>query len=219
MGPIHASIESVCETLTNGIGPFSSCHRRHGQTLYKGVTDDPELLSFSFSTCGNSACCGIDLTIGEEYLIGLYGEGADLVAESCGLFREWESVTDAELAELEGCSEESDICDGSCGEFEVCVRVYLSVLILLTIVLVFVMCWFRSSLGVVARNTHPNSVVLFQNQNPRLAVRATRLPPTSSPASQPLSHSVLSSPPPPSKDVSMSAPTFRACRPCFSPRH
>ena len=119
---MHAGIESVCETLTNGIGPVSSYHRRHGQTLYEGVTDDPELLSFSFSTCGNSACCGIDLTIGEEYLIGLYGEGADLVAESCGLFREWESVTDAELAELEGCSEESDLCDGSCGEFEVFMR-------------------------------------------------------------------------------------------------
>lgn len=86
------------------------------QELFKGATDDPELLSFS--PCGNSACCGVNLEVDNEYLIGLYsdGTGVDLYAESCGLFREWEAVTHAERDELWGCK--VDPC-GTCDEYQV----------------------------------------------------------------------------------------------------
>lgn len=95
------------------------------QEVYKGVTADPELLFFS--TCGNSACCGVFLEEGAEYLIGLYGgdgAGGDLFAESCGLLRGWDDAFDHEL---KGC--ESDPCNGSCEEYEVslCLPPYVCV--------------------------------------------------------------------------------------------
>lgn len=82
----------------------------------------------SFFTSTSSAACGISPDIDGEYLFGLYWSGGSsdstddgqLGANLCGLFREWSTVDEDELDELdelEGCT--SDACDGECNEFEV----------------------------------------------------------------------------------------------------
>lgn len=96
--------------------------------VYSGDVDGQD--EISFVTGGNSAICGVDLTIGEEYLLGLYPAGEDpfdsgtgggtagqLTVGLCDLARVWSDVPDDEKADLEaGCDE----CDVSCGEFQVC---------------------------------------------------------------------------------------------------
>ncbi|CBN79550.1 conserved unknown protein [Ectocarpus siliculosus] len=95
--------------------------------VYSGDVDGQD--EISFVTGGNSAICGVDLTIGEEYLLGLYPAGDDpfdstgggtagqLTVGLCDLARVWSDVPDDEKADLEaGCGE----CDVSCGEFQEC---------------------------------------------------------------------------------------------------
>ncbi|CAM9746828.1 unnamed protein product, partial [Hapterophycus canaliculatus] len=88
--------------------------------LYKGEDDVPGG-EITFVTGGNSALCGVDLTVGQEYLIGLYPgwNGDQLYAQSCRLFRTWSSVTDDEQTELESCDYDQS-CDLTCGEFQEC---------------------------------------------------------------------------------------------------
>lgn len=71
------------------------------QELYKG---DVEVI-VTFSTGGNSALCGIDLTPNEDYLIGFYSDDdGNLYGHLCGLLLEWDTVSDETLKELEECS-------------------------------------------------------------------------------------------------------------------
>lgn len=88
--------------------------------LYKGESEVPAGEELTFVTGGNSALCGVDLTVGEEYLVGLYPgwNGDELYAQSCGLFRTWSSVTEEERTELESCDFDQS-CDLTCGEFQV----------------------------------------------------------------------------------------------------
>ena len=69
----------------------------------------------SFITADNTAGCGVELELGEEYLVGLDEDNmGHLTASSCGLFRLWSDVTEGEESLLEvGCV---DACDGNCSE-------------------------------------------------------------------------------------------------------
>jgi len=69
-----------------------------------------------FTTPGGPDDCGVQLEIGEEYLIGLYQSSLlQLTASSCGLFKKWDDVTDEEKKLL---TADCDEC-GVCGEFQV----------------------------------------------------------------------------------------------------
>lgn len=88
--------------------------------LYKEEDDVQYGEELTFVTGGNSGLCGVDLAVGEEYLIDLYPSSNDdqLYAQLCGMFRTWSSVTDEEATELESCDYDQS-CDLTCGEFQV----------------------------------------------------------------------------------------------------
>ena len=66
-----------------------------------------------------SSGCGVQLEVGEEYLIGLHRTGHNSLTTSiCDLLRDWSSVSDEDKASLEaGCND--DPCDEACGEYQV----------------------------------------------------------------------------------------------------
>ncbi|CAN0025310.1 unnamed protein product, partial [Hapterophycus canaliculatus] len=76
-------------------------------TVYSGSDAD----EVSFITGGNSAACGVDLIIGEEYLLGLYPASANpfdstdvtglLTVGACDLATPWSDIQADELADLE----------------------------------------------------------------------------------------------------------------------
>eukprot|EP00904_Undaria_pinnatifida_P014053 jgi/Undpi1/9779/HiC_scaffold_27.g12235.m1 len=96
--------------------------------LYKEEPDTTYSQEIGIVTGGNSAACGVNLNLGEEYLLGLYRSGANvfepdqegqLRVSLCDLVMVWSSVSDEDEATLEtGCEE--DLCDGSCSEFQEC---------------------------------------------------------------------------------------------------
>ncbi|CAM9343827.1 unnamed protein product, partial [Hapterophycus canaliculatus] len=75
-------------------------------TVYSGSNAD----EITFITGGNSAACGVDLRIGEEYILGLYPAVADpfdstdvtglLTVGACDLARLWSDVPAVEKADL-----------------------------------------------------------------------------------------------------------------------
>lgn len=95
-------------------------------TVYKGEdgTEYGEGVTFDFSTQGNSAACGIDLDVGEEYLLDFWlsAEGSLGSAGLCGLTRIRSSITDEDMLFLQ----DPSLCDidpcveEPCGEFQVC---------------------------------------------------------------------------------------------------
>ncbi|KAK5969634.1 NTR domain-containing protein, partial [Trichostrongylus colubriformis] len=59
-------------------------------------------LSNKIVTASNSAACGIELTIGKEYLIGgSIDENGALRGNLCGLVQEWSTVSTADRKALE----------------------------------------------------------------------------------------------------------------------
>lgn len=96
-------------------------------TLYKGETGETYEQEITFITGGNDAACGVNLEIGEEYLLGLYRTTADpfqmetggqLTVGLCDLAQVWSSVSDDEKAQLgNGCN--IDACDGTCSDSQV----------------------------------------------------------------------------------------------------
>lgn len=84
------------------------------QTVYKGDTGGSD--SLSVSTCIESGCCTVDLTVGEEYILGLSGSDGDFWASSCDVFLPWSEQSEAGLLECE----EVDPCNGACVDPEVC---------------------------------------------------------------------------------------------------
>lgn len=94
--------------------------------MFKGEPNVRYAQVISFITGGNSAACGVDLEIGEEYLLGIspavdpFDPDRDgrLSVGACGLVRTWSSITDEEASSLEyGCDGEP--CGGSCDEYQV----------------------------------------------------------------------------------------------------
>lgn len=86
-------------------------------TLYKSEPNVEYAQEISFTTAGNSAACGINLEIDEEYLIHLYRYNGQLTGNSCGGTKSWSSVSEAEVETLQdGCD---DLCEGECGKFQV----------------------------------------------------------------------------------------------------
>lgn len=81
---------------------------------YPTEADDERPEELTFTTGGNGGVCGISLTIGTEYLLGLtFNLDGELTADSCDLFRHWDGLTDDELSLLEtNCFDSS--CDGNC---------------------------------------------------------------------------------------------------------
>eukprot|EP00903_Cladosiphon_okamuranus_P015461 g14277.t1 len=81
-------------------------------TVFLGDTCGED--EISFVTAGNSAACGINLEIGEEYVLALSPAVADpfdptiteddLSVYACGLWRKWDHIPDDEKMDLEaGC--------------------------------------------------------------------------------------------------------------------
>jgi len=88
--------------------------------LYKGQPEVRYGREITFVTGGNSALCGVNLAIGEEYLIGLTVVNGNLYAGSCGLLQLWEwSGTEEDVAALEKCDDAPDMCPEGGGEFQV----------------------------------------------------------------------------------------------------
>lgn len=82
-------------------------------TFYK--TDFPGTLPEELEFVTGGAECLVDLIVGEDFLLGLYWDSVEnLRVASCGLYRPWAIVSEAELA---SCFEEF-VCD-TCGEFQV----------------------------------------------------------------------------------------------------
>lgn len=85
--------------------------------LFKG--EHAKGQSFTITTPGNSAACGIFMTLGEEYLIGAQGANGQFKATTCFFF----STLSAETSWYErillanACAE--NVCDGDCGESQV----------------------------------------------------------------------------------------------------
>lgn len=73
-----------------------------------GVYSGSDVDNVTFVTGGNSAVCGADLTVGEEYVLGLYvAEPLDstdekdlLTVGACGLARLWSDLSADEKDEL-----------------------------------------------------------------------------------------------------------------------
>lgn len=90
-------------------------------TLFKGESGTFYPEEISFFTAESDALCGVNPTIGEEYVFGLYADKEidstdelGLSAYLCGLNMEWSMVDEGILNE---CGD--DPCDGECDEFEV----------------------------------------------------------------------------------------------------
>lgn len=82
----------------------------------------------TFITGGNSAACGVNLDIGEEYLLGLDRLSTDpfnpdrdnmLTVGLCDLSQTWASVSDDDKDALEVGCEVEDHCPGLCSEYQV----------------------------------------------------------------------------------------------------
>lgn len=80
-------------------------------TMYKSEPNTSYAQVLSFTTGGNDALCGIYMEIGEEYLIDLLRIGGNVLEPAtgdlgavglCGAFRRWSSVTEDDLAILQG---------------------------------------------------------------------------------------------------------------------
>lgn len=77
-------------------------------------------MNFDVAMAGNSGLCGIDLEIGEEYLIDLYRDDAGFRAVGlCGLTMAWSSISSADILIIEEGCDDYDACDGACSEYQV----------------------------------------------------------------------------------------------------
>lgn len=95
-------------------------------TLYKQEPDVEYTQEITFITAGNSAACGVQLDIGEEYILALGRLPEDLLNPDrsgqftvglCNLVQFWSAAGEDELV---GCG--ADACSGNCDELQVNTR-------------------------------------------------------------------------------------------------
>ncbi|CAM9579601.1 unnamed protein product, partial [Laminaria digitata] len=69
-------------------------------TLCKGDSDLSNEQEIEVTTGINGGVCGVDLELGDEYLLGIFDDGGEHTVSLCGLNKLWSSVSDEDKANL-----------------------------------------------------------------------------------------------------------------------